>query len=320
MNIERKLIPGIPQRKTAANRYVVAHESGNAQNTGPEALDKEVSYMTGNWRNAFTSHWVGGGGRIVQLSNTGIIQNGCGPKGNPYSFAQVELARTKDPAQFKKDYAAYIWLLRELAKEAGIPVQLDGSGNGIKSHNWVRQNLGGTTHSDPFSYLASFGISKAQFAADIKNGVSTAGVQTGSSTPAAGAWSVSYGDRGPRVLELQQALNKLGYKLATDGSFGPSVKSALLDWQKKTGLAADGSYGPASQAAMTKALKEKEVKPVANEKDAAASKSLAAEVERAKKIGLTDGTYLHRAATREEVAAMMVRTYDAVLKAAKEGK
>ena len=44
----------------------------------------------------------------------------------------MELARTNDKDQFKKDYVAYIWLLRELAKVAGIPVVLDGAGNGIK--------------------------------------------------------------------------------------------------------------------------------------------------------------------------------------------
>ena len=99
------------------------------------------------------------------------MQYGCCPKGNPLSYAQVELARTNDKEQFKKDYAAYIWLLRELAKEAGIPVVLDGTGNGIKSHRWITDNLKGTTHRDPFSYLQSMGISEEQFKLDIKNGI-----------------------------------------------------------------------------------------------------------------------------------------------------
>ena len=87
--------------------------------------------MNKNKANAFTSHWVGGGGKIVQVAPVGKLQYGCGPKGNPYSYAQVELARTNDKEQFKKDYAAYIWLLRELAKEAGIPVVLDGTGTAL---------------------------------------------------------------------------------------------------------------------------------------------------------------------------------------------
>nr|WP_232733213.1 DUF4355 domain-containing protein [Lysinibacillus xylanilyticus] len=41
----------------------------------------------------------------------------------------------------KKDYPAYIWLLQKLAKETGISVVLDGSGNGIKSHRWITDNF-----------------------------------------------------------------------------------------------------------------------------------------------------------------------------------
>ncbi|MED4886250.1 hypothetical protein [Lysinibacillus fusiformis] len=61
--------------------------------------------------------------------------------------------------------------MRELAKEAGIPVVLDGAGNGIKSHRWITDNIKGTTHRDPYSYLASMGISEALFKLDILNGL-----------------------------------------------------------------------------------------------------------------------------------------------------
>lgn len=169
--IEKRLMSGLPNVRLEAVKYVIAHESGNPNNCGPDALEREIAYMNNNKSKAFTSHWVGGGGRIVQIAPVNRVQYGCGPKGNPYSYAQVELARTNDKEQFKKDYAAYIWLLRELAKEAGIPVVLDGAGNGIKSHKWVTNNLGGTTHVDPFAYLASMGISEAQFKLDIKNGI-----------------------------------------------------------------------------------------------------------------------------------------------------
>ncbi|KUF37513.1 N-acetylmuramoyl-L-alanine amidase [Lysinibacillus sp. F5] len=162
---------GLPNQPLTAAKYVIAHESGNGNNTGPNALENEIAYMNRNKANAFTSHWVGGGGRIIQIAPVGKLQYGCGPKGNPLSYAQVELARTDNKEQFKKDYAAYIWLLRELAKEAGIPVVLDGAGNGIKSHRWISDNLKGTNHRDPYSYLESMGISEAQFKLDIKNGL-----------------------------------------------------------------------------------------------------------------------------------------------------
>ncbi|MEB7455146.1 N-acetylmuramoyl-L-alanine amidase [Lysinibacillus sphaericus] len=169
--IEKRLMSGLPNQALTAVKYVIAHESGNPNNCGPNALENEIVYMNRNKANAFTSHWVGGGGKIVQVAPVGKLQYGCGPKGNQLSYAQVELARTNDKEQFKKDYAAYIWLLRELAKEAGIPVVLDGTGNGIKSHRWITDNLKGTTHRDPYSYLASMGITAEQFKLDIKNGL-----------------------------------------------------------------------------------------------------------------------------------------------------
>lgn len=169
--IEKRLMSGLPNTSLKAAKYVIAHESGNAKNCGPNALENEIAFMNRNKANAFTSHWVGGGGKIVQLAPVNKVQYGCGPKGNPLSYAQVELARTSDKEQFKKDYAAYIWLLRKLAKDAGIPIVLDGSGNGIKSHRWITNNLGGTTHVDPYSYLQSMGISEVHFKQDIKNGV-----------------------------------------------------------------------------------------------------------------------------------------------------
>ncbi|MBG9754041.1 N-acetylmuramoyl-L-alanine amidase [Lysinibacillus sphaericus] len=169
--IEKRLMTGLPNYALTAIKYVIAHESGNPNNCGPNALENEIAYMNRNKANAFTSHWVGGGGKIVQVAPVGKLQYGCGPKGNPLSYAQVELARTNDKDQFKKDYTAYIWLLRELAKEAGIPVVLDGTRNGIKSHRWITDNLNGTTHRDPYSYLASMGITEEQFKKDILNGL-----------------------------------------------------------------------------------------------------------------------------------------------------
>lgn len=160
-------------RKTTANKYIIAHESGNPNNVGPNSLEGEVKYMQGQAAQggAFTSHWVGSGGKIVQIAPVGYIQYGAGGVANPLSYAQVELARTNNAETFKKDYAAYVWLLRSLAAECGIPQTLDKTGNGIKTHLWVTNNLGNTDHTDPYAYLNSWGISNAQFAADIANGL-----------------------------------------------------------------------------------------------------------------------------------------------------
>lgn len=165
--VEKKLIPGLPKTKITSNNIVVAHETANPNST----IDNEVAYMTRNWQNAFVTHFVGGGGRVVQVASTGYTQWGAGKYANGYAFAQVELCRTKDKAQFAKDYAVYCQLLADLAKQAGIPVTLDTGSKvtdkGIKSHKWVTDKLGGTNHQDPYAYLASWGIDKARFSADL---------------------------------------------------------------------------------------------------------------------------------------------------------
>lgn len=182
MNIEKSFATGYTGKNLVSPNLIIAHESGNDKNKGPDALNNEVSYMKRMIASANVTHWVGGGGRIIQILPTGRVTWGAGGKANPYAFAQVELARTNDKAQFKKDYAAYIWLLRNLADQAKIPKTLDvGSkvtDKGIKTHLWVTEKLGNTNHTDPYGYLASMGISKEQFKSDITKGL-------GAETPAA---------------------------------------------------------------------------------------------------------------------------------------
>ena len=172
IKVEQQLITGLP-KTYATNEFIIAHESGNPSNTGADSLYREVSYMSRNWYNAFVTHWVGAGGKVIQIAPSGYISWGAGSRANYRSYAQVELARTSNKATFKKDYEAYVTLLRKLAKESNIPIKFDAAGKGIKSHEWISYNLGGTDHRDPFAYLNSMGISKAQFKKDIENGLTS---------------------------------------------------------------------------------------------------------------------------------------------------
>jgi hypothetical protein len=234
--IEKKFIPGLNQSNLIARNFIVAHDSGNATNTGPSSLEREVSFMTRNWRNAYVSHWVGGGGRIIQLAQAGKLQYGAGPRANPYSYAQVELARTNNKKTFEKDYAAYVWLLRKLADDAGIPKTLD-TGNslnskGIKSHDWIRKNIGGTTHSDPYAYLASFGVTKAQFKKDIDKGTIAV-----NSPPKVKVVSQTVTASTPKPKVKSQSVTKPKANLTIDGKWGSSTTKAL---QKALGTVVDG--------------------------------------------------------------------------------
>jgi len=51
------------------------------------------------------------------------------------------------------------------------------------------------------------------------------------------------GDRGNKVKEIQQKLNKFGYKLYADGDFGRSTYYAVIDFQKRNKIIKDGIVG-----------------------------------------------------------------------------
>lgn len=76
--------------------------------------------------------------------------------------------------EFDIDYKLYVELLRELAVEGGIPVTLDTDDlAGIKTHYYCtyHQPYNNSDHVDPYPYLESWGISKAQFKKDIEQGI-----------------------------------------------------------------------------------------------------------------------------------------------------
>ncbi|WP_342515276.1 peptidoglycan-binding protein [Sporosarcina sp. FSL K6-1522] len=57
------------------------------------------------------------------------------------------------------------------------------------------------------------------------------------------------------VKELQQLLNRIGYKLDVDGLYGPATTNAIKAFQKANSLTVDGSAGPATMAALELATK-----------------------------------------------------------------
>ena len=149
------------------NRFIILHETG----TYAPAINNAM-FFNRAWESSqsYTAFIVGDGGKVYQVSPTGYVQWGAGQYANVNSPVQIELARTTNRSQFEKDYVAYIQLARDMARKYGIPLTLDTAGNGVKTHKWVTDNFWGD-HTDPYGYLASWGISKAQLAKDIANGV-----------------------------------------------------------------------------------------------------------------------------------------------------
>lgn len=58
----------------------------------------------------------------------------------------------------------------------------------------------------------------------------------------------------PDVRELQQLLNKLGYKVTVDGLYGNGVAMAVLDYQKNNRLGADGVAGRLTMGSLEKSV------------------------------------------------------------------
>lgn len=148
------------------NRIIIAHETGT---TAPAVNNAAFMKRTWNTNYAYTQYVVGDGGKVYHVGADGYVSWGAGTWGNANAPVQVELARTTNDAQFKVDYAVYVNLLRDSANKFGISTDLD-TGYGIVTHKWITDNVWGD-HQDPYGYLASHGITKAQFAQDLKTGL-----------------------------------------------------------------------------------------------------------------------------------------------------
>ena len=173
----------------AAYKYIIVHDTGNDNNKGVNSGANEASYMKGHWQAAYT-HFIVDDKAIYQVGTPGYVAWGAGSNANANSPMQVELAHVDSKARFKESYKRYIWLIRYYTDKYGIPNTLDAGGagtSGVKSHKWVSDHIWGD-HQDPYGYLAKWGISKSQFAKDIKNGIKT------TSKPANSTYKVKKGD------------------------------------------------------------------------------------------------------------------------------
>ncbi|MFB9769557.1 N-acetylmuramoyl-L-alanine amidase [Lactiplantibacillus modestisalitolerans] len=155
-----------------SSKFIILHDVG--ANSGAAA---NASYFKNNWRTAqtYVAFVVGDGGKVYQVGTPGYVQWGAGSTANAQAPVQIELGRTTSKSQFKKDYAAYVELARDMAKKYGIPLTLDAGGastTGVKTHRWETDHIWGS-HVDPYGYLSPMGISKAQLQKNIKNGIKT---------------------------------------------------------------------------------------------------------------------------------------------------
>ncbi len=155
-----------------SNNVVIAHATAvYAPAKNVAIFEKRTWYSNG----AYVQYIVGDGGKIYRIGAEGYQAWGAGSWANANAPVQIELAQTYSGTEFKQDYVAYVNLLRSSAIKYGIPTDVDSSAwQGVKSHLWITNNVWGD-HTDPYGYLASHGITKAQFAHDVKYGFSSSG-------------------------------------------------------------------------------------------------------------------------------------------------
>jgi peptidoglycan hydrolase-like protein with peptidoglycan-binding domain len=88
-------------------------------------------------------------------------------------------------------------------------------------------------------------LAPGQTASSVAGGASTTAAARVVTNPSD---SVHLGDTGSGVKQIQARLVAHGYKVATDGAFGPRTAAAVKDFQKKAGIAQDGVVGPVTWA------------------------------------------------------------------------
>ncbi|ARW19865.1 N-acetylmuramoyl-L-alanine amidase [Pediococcus pentosaceus] len=154
------------------NNVIIAHATAvYAPARNVAIFENRTWYSNG----AYVQYIVGDGGKIYRVGAEGYQAWGAGSWANANAPVQIELAQTYDNAEFHRDYVTYVNLLRSSAIKYGIPTDVDSSAwRGVKSHLWITNHVWGD-HTDPYGYLASHGITKAQFAHDVKYGFSSSG-------------------------------------------------------------------------------------------------------------------------------------------------
>ncbi|MEH6979131.1 MULTISPECIES: N-acetylmuramoyl-L-alanine amidase [Bacillus] len=165
------IIPDLPKQPyrygVGAYEGVVAHSTAT-----PEAPAINIQkYETRTWRSAFV-HYAVDWNETIQIADTKYIAYGAGPGANK-RFVHIELCETRDYEKFKRSYDKYVKLLAKILKDNKLSVE-----KGLWTHYDVTKYLGGTDHEDPLDYLRSYGVSEAQFRADVQRAYNNSNVDT----------------------------------------------------------------------------------------------------------------------------------------------
>ncbi|WEG73615.1 GW dipeptide domain-containing protein [Vagococcus intermedius] len=139
---------------------VVIHETANPNST----IENEVTYMFNNYQNAFV-HAYASGDKIIETAPTDSASYGAGPVANAYMM-HIELVRAHSFDEFARSVNNdAFWVATQLDLYGLTPSLGDANGGEgtIITHDGVSKYYGGTDHSDPTQYFASWGYDINQF-------------------------------------------------------------------------------------------------------------------------------------------------------------
>ncbi|MFQ3871225.1 GW dipeptide domain-containing protein [Staphylococcus sp. Mo2-1] len=156
-NYEQDIASYLPQYNYRYGKPegIVLHETANDNST----ITGEINYMKNNYNSAFVHAYIDGN-RIIETANTDYLAWGVGPVAND-RFIHVELVHTHDYDSFARsinnyaDYAATNLQYYGLSPDSA---EYDGQGT-VWTHQAVSTFLGGSNHTDPHGYLASYNYS-----------------------------------------------------------------------------------------------------------------------------------------------------------------
>jgi N-acetylmuramoyl-L-alanine amidase CwlA len=154
-------LPRIPYRNgIGAWEGVCIHETA----CPGDSDDSELSYFKKNWRTrqAFVQAFIDQDSQM-QTADWSYKSWGCG-NGND-RFINIEMCHVLTQTHFDIVYKKTCWLAAVKLFERKLDV-IDGKT--LVSHKWVADNLGGTDHQDPISYLKKFGKTWADMVRDTK--------------------------------------------------------------------------------------------------------------------------------------------------------
>lgn len=135
------------------------------------------------------------------------------------------------------------------------------NGGGVVKKSYYNSQLPGTKFCSP-DYSIVTGIENSSSSSSTSSSVTQSFIKQGSS--------------GQSVRELQQKLNKLGYKLIVDGEFGSLTYNAVIDFQRKHNLEVDGVVGQQTLSAVNTELENLQSTSSKGEQITGAVKSITA--------------------------------------------